>query len=131
MSSIHLNRIRSDSSSNRTRKVGSVVHQALSQILQTSISDPRISRTTITEVELSKDMKHARVFLTSTESRDVLQASVDRLNRAKSYIRHCLSDHLELKYTPALRFFVDDLPSRSTRVLQLIDETTVLSKKAQ
>ena len=131
MSSIHLNRIPTDSSSNRTRKVGSVVHQALSQILQTSISDPRISRTTITEVELSKDMKHARVFLTSTDSRDVLQTSVDRLNRAKSYIRHCLSDNLELKYTPALRFFVDDLPLRSTRVLQLIDETAKLSNKSQ
>ena len=108
MSSIQLNQIRSESSSNRTRKVGSVVHQALSQILQTSVSDPRISQTTITEVELSKDMKHARVFLTSTESRDVLQASVAQLNRAKSYIRHCLSDHVELKYTTALRFFVDD-----------------------
>ena len=131
MTSIHLNQIQSNPDSNRTRKVGSVVHQALSQILQTSISDPRISRTTITEVELSKDMKHARVFLTSTESRDVLQASVDHLNHAKSYIRHCLSDHLELKYTPALRFFVDELPSRSARVLQLIDETTKLSKKVQ
>ena len=104
--------------------VGSVVHKALSQILQNSISDPRITPTTITEVQLSKDLKHAKVFLTSGESTETLQASVEHLNRASSYIRHRLSGELNMKFTPAIRFLVDDLPSRSTRVISLIEQVS-------
>ena len=104
--------------------VGSVVHKALSQILQNSISDPRITPTTITEVQLSKDLKHAKVFLTSGESTEALQTSVEHLNRARSYIRHRLSGELDMKFTPAIRFLVDDLPSRSTRVISLIEQVS-------
>lgn len=104
--------------------VGSVVHKALSQILQNSVSDPRIAATTITEVQLSKDLKHAKVFLTSGESHETLQDSVEHLNRARSYIRHQLSGELNLKFTPAIRFMVDELPSRSTRVTSLIEQVS-------
>ncbi len=107
----------------RPRMVGSVVHQALSQILQYDIADPRIARTTITEVELSKDLKHVTVFLTSVESSQALQTSVEHLNRATAYIRRCLSSQLNLRFTPSIRFMVDDLPVRTARVLQLIDDS--------
>lgn len=110
--------------SNRPRMVGSVIHQALSQILETQISDPRIAQTTITEVELSKDLKHVKVFLTSSQSAEFLEQSVTNLNRAKAYIRHRLSEQIDLKFTPAVRFLADDLPSRSNRVLALIDQAT-------
>lgn len=100
------------------------MHKALSQILQNSISDPRIAPTTITEVHLSNDLKHAKVFLTSGESKETLQASVEHLNRARSYIRRRLSGELDLKFTPAVRFLVDELPSRSNRVISLIEQTS-------
>ncbi len=109
---------------NRTRMISSVVHKALSQILQNKISDPRIVQTTITEVELSKDMKLAKVFVTSSESEQALQTSIEQLNRARSYVRRCLSDHIELKYIPALRFVADEVPTRSSRVLELIDQAS-------
>jgi len=107
--------------SNRSKMVGSVVHKALSHILENDVSDPRIVQTTITEVELSRDLKHAKVFLTSAESEDALQLSVDHLNRAKSYIRHRLGDQLNLKHIPMISFRADEMPMRSSRVLQLID----------
>ncbi len=131
MSSLEFSQMEHFDGASRTRMVGSVVHKALSRILQSEISDPRISQTTITEVEVSRDLKHAKVFLTSADSPEALNASVEHLNRAKSYIRHCLSDQLELKFTPAIRFLVDEMPFRSNRVLQLIEETAKSNKKVQ
>ena len=122
MRSLKLNRAEHAEGSNRSRMVGSVVHKALSHILQNNIADPRVAQITVTEVELSRDLKHAKVFLTTSEPQQSLQVSVDQLNRAKSYIRHRLRDHLDLKYIPAIRFLADDVPTRSSRVIQLIDQ---------
>ncbi len=126
MNSLKLNRVGQMDGSYRTQMVGSVVHKALSHILQNDIADPRVAQTTITEVELSKDLKHAKVFLTTSEPHQSLQTSVDQLNCAKSYIRHRLRDHLDLKYIPAVRFLADELPTRSSRVIQLIDQVLTL-----
>ncbi len=122
--SMNLNNVSQAGSMNRPRMVGSVVHQALSRILQQNISDPRIVQTTITEVELSRDLKHAKVYLTSGESKEALNTSVEHLNRARAYIRHRLSDRLDLKFTPAISFLADELPTRTTRVLDLIDQVS-------
>ena len=124
MTSLKFNRVAQFEESNRTRKVASVVHKALSQILQNQINDPRVSKTTITEVEVSKDLKHAKVFLTSSESQEALLSSIEQLNRAKAYIRHRMSDQLDLKYIPAIKFLADEVPIRSTRVLELIDQVS-------
>ncbi len=131
MSSIKMNRMGRPDGVNRTKMVGSVVHKALSQILQHDICDPRVGRTTITEVELSNDLKHVKVYLTSIESQEVLKSSVDQLNRAKAYIRRCLKAHLDLRFTPSIRFLVDELPSRTSRVLHLIDEASTSDHKDQ
>ncbi|MDE0309550.1 MAG: 30S ribosome-binding factor RbfA [Acidiferrobacterales bacterium] len=105
----------------RCRKVGSVVHRELSSILQNRLADPRIGQITITEVSMSRDLKHAKVYVTSSEAPDNMERTLHSLNRAKSYIRHQLSANLDMKYTPAVSFLKDEVPERSRHVIGLID----------
>ena len=108
----------------RSRKVGSVVHRELSAILQNKIADPRIGRVTITEVVMSRDLKYAKVYVTSSDSSDRLQATLTNLNRAKSFIRHQLSSALNMKFTPRVSFLEDEVPERSGRVISLIEKVS-------
>ncbi len=110
--------------SSRCRKVGSVVHRGLSAILQNKLSDPRIGQITITEVSMSRDLKHAKVYVTSSETPDSMERTLVNLNRAKSYIRHQLSANLNMKYTPAVSFLKDEVPERSDHVLSLIEKVS-------
>ena len=70
----------------RCRKVGSVVHRELSVILQTKLSDPRIGQITITEVFMSRDLKHAKVYVTSSESPDRMERTLTNLNLSLIHI---------------------------------------------
>ncbi len=115
----------------RSKKIGSLLHRELSMILETSISDPRIAKTTITEVVMTKDLNNVKVFLTSSESEEKLKTSVLHLNQAQSYIRHELSDRLNLRHTPEIQFLADELPTRSSRVLSLIEQLSTTEGKGQ
>lgn len=112
----------------RTRRVSSLLRRELSLALQNKVADPRIGRVTITEIVLSKDLKHAKVYVTGCDSSEELRTSLSALNSAKSFIRHQLASTLNLKYTPTFRFIADDLPERSARVLDLIDKVSQTSK---
>ncbi len=108
----------------RCRKVGSVVHRELSEILLTKLSDPRIGQITITEVFMSRDLKHAKVYVTSSETPDSMERTLTNLNRAKSYIRRQLGANLNMKFTPAVSFLKDEVPERSGHVISLIEKVS-------
>ena len=116
--------IQSDVGVNRTKKIGSVLHRELSLILQSKIADPRIGNITITEVIVSRNLKHAKVFVTGVETSESLQATLSNLNRAIPYIRRQLSEQVVLKFTPSIQFLADELPARGNRVLNLINQVS-------
>ncbi len=97
----------STAGADRTRKVASVVHREISAIISNEMADPRVASVTVTDIRMSKDLKHARVFLTSRLPGQELQHGVDALNRAAAFVRRQLAARVKMKYTPALRFCVD------------------------
>ncbi len=108
----------------RAYRVSSVIHRQLASILLEKISDPRILPVTITEVVVSRDLKHAKVYTTNTDPDGQLEATVENLNRAKGYIRSLLSKQVQLKYIPTLSFMPDQMHERGNRVLSLIRESS-------
>ena len=111
----------SSGSEDRTRKVASVVHRELSMILSAELADPRITSITITSIRMSRDLKHAKVFVTSCLSDPQLQSGIQALNRAASYIRRHLATRLNMKYTPSVSFVKDIAIERAERITELID----------
>ncbi len=105
----------------RTRRVASLVRRELSEIFLKDLSDPRIGMVTITSIEVSKDLKYAKVCITSSFPEDSLEVSVNTLNHASPYIRRLLGHRLGIKTVPAVNFVADHDLERGERLAKLID----------
>jgi ribosome-binding factor A len=94
----------------------------VADILMRKIKDPRVRSVTVTDVELTNDLRIARVFVTAlggeAETRDVFTA----LGKASGFVRGELGRRLTLRYLPEVVFVKDVSGPRGDRVLQLLDE---------
>ena len=80
------------------------------EILAHEMKDPRLGFATITRVEMSADLKHARVYVSVYGSEKEREACLRALTHARGYIQHRLSPRIRLKYMPDLSFVIDLLP---------------------
>jgi ribosome-binding factor A len=103
-------------------RVDELLRQEIGAILAREIADPRIGFATITDVETSPDLRHARVWVSVIGQPAEREATVAALGRAMPYVRHALGTRLRLKRIPELHVRLDDTAERGTRVLQLLSE---------
>ena len=110
--------------SQRVQRVSRQILQELSEILSQSSKDPRLNGVTITDVDMSPDLKNARVYysiLGVTEDRESSQAA---LEHAEGFMKRQIGRRLNLKYIPELKFEFDDSLERADRIARLIDSTS-------
>ena len=107
---------------NRAERVADQIRMEVADILMRKIKDPRVRSVTVTDVELTNDLRIARVFVTAlgseAETRDVFAA----LGKASGFVRSELGRRLTLRYLPEVVFVKDVSGPRGDRVLQLLDE---------
>jgi len=94
----------------RNLKFVSTLKHMLNEILQKEISDPRIGFVTITDVSISPDRKHARIYVSILGDQKKHEESFKGLNSASGYIRHLLSKKLQSRFTPEIEFIEDTNP---------------------
>lgn len=104
----------------RTRRIAEQVRRELADILTRESNDPRFARLTISGVEVSKDLSHAKVYVTPTQGTDV-RGLLQALNKAAGYLRRELSHRTRSRGTPSLRFVHDKTLESALRVTELID----------
>ncbi|MDX1707057.1 MAG: 30S ribosome-binding factor RbfA [Desulfobacterales bacterium] len=92
----------------RSDRVGGLIQKVLSEILQKDIKDPRLTMATITGVEVSRDLKLARIYFTTPNGEQKKDAAVKGFNSARGFIKRTLANELDLKYMPDLKFFYDE-----------------------
>ena len=105
----------------RMRRVNESVRHVLSEALL-ELKDPRIGFVTITGVETSPDLRHARVFVSVLGSEKKRAASLKGLDAAHGLLQGRLARELRMKRTPQLAFEYDPSVERGVRMTQLIDE---------
>ena len=103
------------------RRVNEAVRQVLSEAV-VELKDPRIGFVTVTGVETSTDLRHARVFVSVLGSRKRRDATLAGLTAAHGVLQSRIATELRLKRTPQLAFEYDPTVERGLRVSQLIDE---------
>lgn len=86
------------------------------------LGDPRLGFATITDVETTPDLRHAKVWVSVIGQPDERTATIGALRRAMPFVRHELGAKLRLKRIPELHVQLDDTAERGTRVLQLLSE---------
>ena len=113
--------------SQRRLRVGELIRRTLSEILiRGEIHDPELNRFSITvgEVRASADLKVATAYVSPLGGREY-ESLLELLNRNKTELRHILGKRLELKFTPELRFRIDETYDRMDETRRLFSQESV------
>ena len=106
----------------RTERVDELLRQEIGGILAREVQDPRIGFATITDVETTPDLRHARVWVSVIGAGAERTTTIRALERAMPFVRHELGRRLRIKRIPELHVRLDDSAERGTRVLSLLHE---------
>jgi ribosome-binding factor A len=106
--------------SQRTERVDELLRQEIGAILAREVADPRIGFATVTDVETTPDLRHARVWVSVIGQPEERAETLRALGRAMPFVRHQLGLRLRIKRIPELHLREDDSAERGTRVLRLL-----------
>lgn len=109
---------------NRQRRLGQLLKQEISELLLREIKDPRIAFVSVTSVNLTADLRHAKVLVSVLGSERERKSSIAGLRSATGFIRRELGRRLRLKYIPEIKIVYDDSIEEGSRILSLIDSVT-------
>jgi ribosome-binding factor A len=104
------------------RRVNEAVREVLSARLAGGLKDPRIGFVTVTAVETSPDLRHARVFVSVLGGDDEREDSLAGLTSAHGLLQAAVADELRMKRTPTLDFVYDESIDRGMRITELLEE---------
>lgn len=105
----------------RMRRVNAALREVLSEAVG-ELKDPRIGFVTVTGVDTSPDLRHARVFVSVLGAEEKRDRSLTALESAHGVLQARIARELRLKRTPQLAFEYDQSVERGVRMTQLIDE---------
>lgn len=105
----------------RTRRVGEQMQRELAALIRTEIKDPRLGMVTVSAVQVSRDLSHAKVFISVLGDAEARQLSLQILNRAAGFLRHALGQQMIVRNVPQLHFVYDESIERGSRLSALID----------
>ena len=106
----------------RADRVGGLIQETLSDLLNKSIHDPRLQRATITSVKMSADLKLARVYFAIYGDDKKSEDAARGFESARGFIKRILAPKLGLRYMPDLKFFYDDSFDYGSHIDQLLEK---------
>jgi ribosome-binding factor A len=112
----------------RPQRLGDLIQREVSDLIREEVRDPRVGMITITSVDVSPDMSHAKVFFTVLE-KDKLPDTLAGLGRSAGFLRSQLAKRIQMYTTPQLRFVYDESVEHGDRISRLIDSVIPRKKK--
>ena len=106
----------------RTQRVADYLQRELAALIQQEVRDPRVGMVSITGVNVSRDLGHAKIYLTvlGCESDEDASDSIEALNKAAGFLRSMLSRDSSMRSVPQLRFYFDTSVGRGRHLEDLI-----------
>ena len=108
--------------SDRMRRVNEAMREVLSGAITQELKDPRVGFVTVTAVETSPDLRHARVYVSVLGNPGERKRSMQALNKAHGFLQRRVAGELRIKNTPQLEFLYDDTVENAMRITQLLEE---------
>jgi len=108
--------------SHRSHRLAEELRNEISAIIAQEVKDPRVGFATVTEVEVSPDLRYARVLVSVLGSPEEKQETFEALAHATGYIRRLVGARIRLRHTPDLNFVYDDSIERGDHMMRLFDE---------
>lgn len=106
----------------RSDRVGDLLLELVSQLLAKEVSDPRIGPVTLTEVQVSEDLKHARIYFSLLTGGRQKEEVLAGLKSATGFIRTRVAKEIKLRFVPAIEFVYDETRDRVQRIEDLLQQ---------
>lgn len=106
----------------RMRRINEVLREVVGAAIASDLSDPRIGFTTVTSVETSPDLRHAKVFVSVLGDEEARTATLDGLRSSHGVIQSRIAAETRMKRTPTLTFHYDETVEQGVRISHLLDE---------
>jgi ribosome-binding factor A len=106
--------------STRLQKVSRLLKEELSRIIREEMNDPRLGLVSITEVEMTPDLKIAHIYISAYGTPEEQADSMTALTRGSRFLRGELGKQVEMRHTPELHFHQDRSIERGARVFELL-----------
>ncbi len=114
----------------RADRVNALLQRELGTIISEELRDPRIAFSTVTAVEITDDLRSAKVHVSVLGDDEQIASTMTALEEAKPYLRHQLGSRTELRYVPELSFVNDRSAERSARISTLLREAREQEKRS-
>ncbi len=108
-------------SSRRLLKAAAAIRQVVSMAILTELKDPRVRDVTVTHVEMTPDMREAKVYVSIMGDTVRQDLSLRGLQNARGFLQAKIAERIETRYTPRLRFVIDMGVKRSIEVAEILD----------
>ena len=109
-------------SEQRIQRISNRVREELSEMLVREVSDPRLLGISVTDVKVDRELAYADIYVSAFEGAERSREVLEGLERASGFLRHQLSQRIELRVFPRLRFHWDPTPERADRIERLLAE---------
>ncbi len=115
----------------RTQRIGDQMQRELAQLIRREVKDPRVGLVTITAVDVSRDVGHAKVFITvmGADGGEVVERNLEILRDAAGYLRMLLGKVMKVRSVPQLQFHYDESIARGAHLSALIDRAVAEDNK--
>ncbi|NLJ34062.1 MAG: 30S ribosome-binding factor RbfA [Firmicutes bacterium] len=106
----------------RRQRVREAYKQELGELIQRQLKDPRIGFVSVTDVDITGDLRQARVYVSVLGDEESKGRTMEALKGAQAYLRTEMGKRVRLRYTPELVFFLDESIERGMRLKNILDK---------
>mgnify|MGYP001214334397 CR=1 FL=1 len=115
----------------RRDRVSEQIRRELAEVIRSELKDPRVGMISLTEVEVSPDYAHAKVYFSSMAGSDTLDSVQAGLQQASGFLRSELGKRISIHMIPQLHFVFDDSLERGAQISKLISEAAAISDQSE
>ena len=105
----------------RIERINQAVKEEVSRIIQMEVKDPRLEFVTITHVEVSRDLQHAKVYFSVLGNSAKIEEAKQGLNSARGFVRKLIGQRIRMRYTPEIAFVFDRSIAYGMRIEETIE----------
>lgn len=107
----------------RVNRISEEIKKIISELLYNGLKDPRISSmTSITRVDVTRDLRYAKIYVSVFGNNEEKESSIDGLNSAKGFIRKEIGNKIDIRYIPEPIFILDESIEEGIRMSKLIED---------
>jgi len=106
----------------RVYRIADILQEVLAKLIQQELKDPRIGMVTLTNVEVSRDLSHAKIYFSVYNEETYAQSTLLNLKKASRFLRSRVAKQVRLRVIPELHFYYDDTLIRARKIDNLLDQ---------